>query len=181
MLSLPSQFCGFSWFLQAAGGWTPLFLSCGSERIRHHLCYDNHKCPVSRPHPQNAVWPKLSTLYCCARLAWISHLTLHPFDQSVRCTEGEQIMPTLLPFSWPFCCIGGPCTVHLSFLFEKSLFGYQCCSEPWPTFHILQLSSKSRVYLSHGQLQPTSSPRTRCHQDHPQSLALSQTATTALA
>ena len=45
---------------------------------------------------------------------------LHPFDQSVSCTEWEQIAPILFPICWPGCCMleVRPFMVHLSSPFE---------------------------------------------------------------
>ena len=48
--------------------------------------------------------PAVSTLSIGTLLAPISHLVLHPFDQSLRCAEWEQITPTLLPLCWPSHC-----------------------------------------------------------------------------
>ena len=72
---------------------------------RLSLGYSNHRCPVSSPRPQSTVQPMLSTLRIGARLVLIIHLLLHPFEQSMRCTEWEQIMLSLLPLCWPGCCL----------------------------------------------------------------------------
>ena len=106
--------------------------------------------------------PRLSTLYSCARLALINHLILHPFDQSVRCTEWEQITPTILPPSLPGSCacactraVLAPC--HSSPLKKVSL-GTAAALSHHLAFHTLHLSGKSKVCLGQGQSQPTSSP-----------------------
>ena len=64
------------------------------------LGYNNHRCPVSSPRLQSTVWSVFSTLRICAQLELISHLTLHPFDQSMRCTEWDQIAFSFLPLCW---------------------------------------------------------------------------------
>ena len=81
---------------------------------------------VSSPCPQSTVWPELSTLCICARPLLIIHLVLPPFDQSVKCTEWEQI----LPLCWP----GPACTWVRSLpwcsviLLRKLPFGATCHS-----------------------------------------------------
>ena len=51
----------------------------------------------------------------CPLWAWVPviHLILHPFDQSVRCTEWEQIGPLLLPLCWPGLSAYSAYSVHL--------------------------------------------------------------------
>ena len=141
------------------------------------LGYNNHRCPVSIPHPQSTVQSALSTLDSCARLALISYLVLNSFDQSVRCTVWEQIVPTLLSLCWWDRCVGEVPTGDLCSPFEKSLFGATATPNHYLTFHTLQLSGKSRIDLGPGQSQPTSFPSSRCHQVLPNSLALSQPVT----
>ena len=142
------------------------------------LDYGNHRCPVSSPHPQNAVRPALSTVGSCAELAPIVRHTLLCFPQFVRCTEWEQIAPHDPPFFLPrqlsFC---RPCPVHLNSSFEKCLFEWYCCSKALPSFpHTLTLwqvqsLSQSWPVVVHlfSQLQVP--------QGYPQSLALCQPAT----
>ena len=95
--------------------------------------------------------------------------------QSMRCPQWEKIVPTLLPLFWPGCyaCeVPAQCTSVL--LLRKVSLGATATLSPCPAFHTLQHSGESRVYLGHCQSQPSSSPHSRCHQDPPNSLALSQ-------
>ena len=90
------------------------------------LDYNNHRCPVSSPQPHSTVQPALSTLHICASLAQIIHLVLHPFDQSIRCTEWEQIPPTL----FRLCCPGhSTCSQGLSSPIGRTLSGCHCLSK----------------------------------------------------
>ena len=57
---LPSQFSR-SWLLQAEGGWAPFFFfPVVLQGLGFRLGYNNHRCPVSSPCPQNIVKPALS-------------------------------------------------------------------------------------------------------------------------
>ena len=138
-------------------------------------------CPVSSPLPQSIVWPALSTLHSCNRLVLINHLTLHPFDQSMWYPEWEQITSTILLSCWPSSClfkVSAQCT--LVPLLKKVSVDAVAALSHCLAFHTLQASGKSRVYPSHSQCRPTSSPSSRCCQDLPRSLALSRPETTAL-
>ena len=152
------------------------FISCGSTGWGLRLRYNNHRCPISSPRPQSTVWPVLFTLCICARTVPISHLTFHPFDQPAQCTECEQIVPTLFPLCWSGRCVGEvPAWCTSVPLLKKVFLGATTAPSHLLAFHTVQFSAKSRVYMGHGQLQPTSSPSSRCHQDPPNSLVANST------
>ena len=68
--------------------------------------------------PENTLQLALSTLHPCSRLVPRNHLTLYPFDQSARCTEWEQISPTVLPPCWLGSCafqVPLPSMLHFAF------------------------------------------------------------------
>ena len=81
--------------------------------------------------PSDTEGPALFTLSSCSWLVPLNHLTLHPFDQSVSCTEWEQIAPTiLLPWWLGSCTCEVPAQCASVPLLKKNLFGHQCRSEP---------------------------------------------------
>ena len=126
------------------------FLSCSSSSMELGLDYNIHGWPVSGPHPQSTVQPALSTLHFCTRLALIIHLLLHPFGQSVICTEWEQIMPIVLLLCWPS---HSSCEVPARWLgcpFEKNLFGSHCLSKP-----LLPCIDQSMKHPEWEQIMPT--------------------------
>ena len=132
-----------------------------------------------QPRPSEHCAATLSTLRICTWPAPISHLTLHHFISPRVHWVGANRVPTppsLLPGllrAW------GLCTVCLSISFEKSLLGTAAALSHCPAFYTVQRCGKSRVYLGHGQLWPTPSPSSRCHQHPPNSLAMFLLATTA--
>ena len=84
---------------------------------------------------QSTPWLALSILCCCAGLAPRNNLTLYPFDQSMRCTEWEKIIPTILPLSWlgNWACV--LLVQHATVpLLKKCLCGHCCHSELLPSF-----------------------------------------------
>ena len=103
----------------------------------------NHRCLVSSPRPQSAEQPSLSALHICTMWAPITHLVLYLFDLSTRCTEWEQIAPTVLPLCWPSRCGQGSCMAAQSPFPKKS---------PWVLLPLLTTTSS----VPHAQLSLTS-------------------------
>ena len=56
-------------------------------------------------HALRTLWSQHSPPAHLEPLAWISHLVLHPFNQSMRCTDWEQIAPPILPLCWHWLCM----------------------------------------------------------------------------
>ena len=87
-------------------------------------------------------------------------------------------MPTLLPLCRPSHCMPEVPAWYTSVpSMKKVSLGAINTPSHHPPFHTVQLSGKSRIYVGYSQSQPTSSPCSSCHQDPPNSLALSQLVT----
>ena len=128
--------------LQEVGGWAPFFFfffplhgwgltRMGTQSMLRYLFTGAH-FPV---HTLKVLCSLHCPLHICARLEPLIHLIVQPFDQSMTCTEWEQIAPLLL--LWP-----GP--AHAQNLFRadyfpywfKSLWVQEYISEPLlPLFH----------------------------------------------
>lgn len=119
----------------AEGVWA-LFslLSSGSTRIGVGLGYNNYRYPVSSPCPQSTLQSALSTLFLCARMVPTIHLILHLFDQSVKCTNWEHIMPPTFVVLGIACpqssCRAAWFSYWLFTLFFGSLSGHRYLFEP---------------------------------------------------
>ena len=168
MLSLLRQFCRSSWLLLVLGGWAlfSFFVFSAKEggsvwATIITVAWFPALCPPS------TLWPAPSTLWSCAWLVLIIHHALYPFDQSMR-YRLEQIMPTILPPCWPGSCTREVLAQCASVpLLKKVSVGTTGTLSHCSTFHTLQPSGKSIVYLSHGKSWPTSFPSSRHHQDPP--------------
>ena len=77
-------------------------------------------------------------------------------------------MPTILPPCWPGSCTREVLAQCASVpLLKKVSVGTTGTLSHCSTFHTLQPSGKSIVYLSHGKSWPTSCPSSRHHHDPP--------------
>ena len=91
--------------LQAEGDWALSFFFPPFPVVLHwglSLGSNIYRCPTSSLSPQSVVWPPLS-LY--ARPMPLTHLIVPPFDESMWCTEWEQLAPHLLPLCGPGRCM----------------------------------------------------------------------------
>ena len=127
-------------------GWVFPF-QCFHQGRRFSLGCNSHRCPVTSAHPQSSLCLAFSTLCSCAGLAPINHFSLHLFDQSMRYTEWEQIMPTIRPLFWS----GGWASefptqwASVPLLKKVSVGAIAALSQ---SFHTLQLSVKSSLSQS---------------------------------
>ena len=146
-------FCRSSWFLQVVGDWAQFSLSGGSATEGSSVwatIVTGAQLPAHCPH--STVQPALYILHSCTGLAPVSHLALHPFDQSEVHRVGANrahIPPSLLAGK-----LQGLCPLCLSSPFEKSLCGCHCRSEPLcsfphtPTLWQVQSLSVSRPVMA---------------------------------
>ena len=81
MLSVPGWFCPSSRLLQVVGVGFCFYFGLVLLASGLTLGCNNHRSPVSSPHPGSAVKTALCTLCFCV---CINHLASHPSDQYVR-------------------------------------------------------------------------------------------------
>lgn len=102
-LSPPSRFCWSSWKLQAEGGQSLLFffsLLWFCLRISIWVTIFRGIEPLAQS-PQSTEQNTLSISTC--PMVPLIHLIVPSFDQSMKCTQWEQLAP-ILPLCWSWPC-----------------------------------------------------------------------------
>ena len=106
------------------------------------LGYNNHRCPVSSPHPQSThCVAAFSTLQSWAGLAPINLLSLHLFDHSL---SGSKSCPQSSPLLAGQLLTRDPCPVLLSSHFEVCL-GAVAAPNHCLAFHTNSLTSPESI------------------------------------